>query len=157
MERKPDIQYIGQFYIHGSEARELARQEQAKRAKTMLPLTREQRVKKVYIDPVAILGITVAVVMLAVMIIGAVSIHMAWKQDIRMAAYLETLHQENAQLEQDYRSNYDLEDVRLKAEALGMIPVTQAETIEIQVRIPAVQPKASWWDDLVWFVDGLIE
>ena len=30
MERKPDIQYIGQFYIHGSEAQELARKEQEK-------------------------------------------------------------------------------------------------------------------------------
>jgi len=157
MERKPDIQYIGQFYVHGSEARELARQEQAKHARTMLPLSRRQRVKKVYIDPVAIIGITVAVVMLVVMMIGAVSIHTAWNRNIQMASYLDTLRQENRQLEQEYHSGYDLEDIQQKAVALGMIPIAEAETIEIQVRIPAAEPQTTWWDELVWFVDGLIE
>ena len=113
MERKPDIQYIGQFYIHGSEARELARQEQAKRARTMLPLFRQQRVKKIYVDPVAVAGIAVAVFMLVVMIVGAISIHNAWNQYIQMSAYVEKLTQENTVLEQDYRSGYDLEDIRV--------------------------------------------
>jgi len=41
--------------------------------------------------------------------------------------------------------------------AVGMIPIAEAETIEIQVRIPAAEPQTTWWDELVWFVDGLIE
>ena len=62
MERKPDIQYVGQFYIHGSEARELARKEQEKQARTRLPLERLQNIQKVYLDPVALMGIVVSVV-----------------------------------------------------------------------------------------------
>jgi hypothetical protein len=157
MERKPDIQYIGQFYIHGSEARELARQEQAKKAKTMLPLVRQQRAKKIMVDPVAVTGIVVAVMMMVVMIVGAISIHNAWTQHGRMAAYVQTLTQKNTQLEQDYRRGYDPADIREKALALGMIPVEEAETVQALVSVPVAEAEPTWWEDLVWFVDGLIE
>lgn len=157
MERKPDIQYIGQFYIHGSEARELARQEQEKRARTMLPALRQQRVQKIYIDPVAIMGITVAVIMLVVMVIGAVSIHNAWMRNVQMESYLHTLRQENAVLEESYRAGFDLEDIRQKAVALGMIPISEAETVDVHVTVPVMQKEPTWWDEIVWFVDGLIE
>ena len=36
MNQKPKIQYIGQFYIHGSEARALELQEQKKQAENNL-------------------------------------------------------------------------------------------------------------------------
>ena len=157
MERKPDIQYIGQFYIHGSEARELARQEQEKRAKTMLPLFRQHRVRKIFIDPVAVAGIAVAVVMMVVMIAGAINIHNAWTQYGRMAAFLEVLTQEHTALEQEYRAGYDVDDVREKALALGMIPAEEAETMQIRVSVPARQKDPTWWEELVWFIDGLIE
>ena len=157
MERKPDIQYIGQFYVHGSEARELARQEQAKRAKTQLPLFRQQRIKKIVVDPVAVTGIAVAVVMMVVMIVGAISIHNAWMQHDRMAAYVKELTKENTALEQEYRAGYDPEDIREKAVALGMIPAAEAQTMQIYVRVPQVEKDPTWWEDMVWFLDGLIE
>ena len=74
MVQKPKIQYIGQFYVHGSEARALEQQEQKKKAKTKLPLARLERIEKIYVDPVALAGIAVAVVMLAVMVLGAVQL-----------------------------------------------------------------------------------
>ena len=157
MERKPDIQYVGQFYIHGSEARELARQEQAKHAKTKLPPVRQQRAKKIMVDPVAVAGIVVAVIMMVVMVVGAISIHNAWTQYGRMSAYIETLSEKNVQLEQEYRSGYELDDIREKALALGMIPAEEAETIQVIVHMPVAEAEPTWWEDLVWYVDGLIE
>lgn len=157
MERKPEIQYIGQFYIHGSEARELARKEQRKRAKTMLPLERIQRIEKVFLDPVAIMGITVAIVMLVTMVIGAVSIHAAWIQYSQVSAYVETLSQENETLEQQYRSGFDPEDIREKAVTLGMIPMEEAESIDIHVVIPVAEPEPTLLEEIQWFVEGLIE
>jgi hypothetical protein len=157
MERKPDIQYIGQFYVHGSEARELARQEQAKRAKTQLPLFRQQRIRKIAVDPVAVTGIAVAVMMMVVMIVGAISIHNAWMQHDRMAAYVKELTAENTALEQEYRAGYDPEDIREKAVALGMIPAAEAQSILIYVRVPQVEKDPTWWEDMVWFLDGMIE
>ena len=157
MERKPDIQYVGQFYIHGSEARKLARQEQQRTAKTKLPLARLQNVQKVYVDPVALVGIAVAVIMLAVMILGAVQIHRAWQEYEVVAEYRDGLKRENARLEHKYRSGYDLEDIRVKAEALGMVPVEEATTVQVTVTMPLVEPEPTWWEDLVWFLDGLLE
>jgi len=157
MARKPDIQYVGQFYIHGSEARELARQEQARKAKTMLPLARLQNVQKVYVDPVAVMGLVVAVVMLVVMIIGAVSVYNAWTEHEDVSAYLEELKRENAVLDHGYRSGFDLEDIRTKAIAQGMIPLEEANTVDIRVTVPVVEAEPTWWEDVVWFLEGLIE
>ena len=157
MARKPDIQYVGQFYIHGSEAKELARQEQAKHAKTMLPLARLQQVQKVYVDPVAIMGLVVAAVMLVVMIIGAVSIRNAWTEHQAISTYLEKLRVENAQLEEDYHNGFDPEDISTKALAMGMVPMEQANVIDIRVTVPAAEQEPTWWDDLVWLLEGLIE
>lgn len=157
MERKPDIQYIGQFYIHGSEARELARQEQARRAKTRLPLSRLQNVQKVYVDPVAVIGIVVAVVMLVVMAIGAIQIYKAWDEYQIMTEYLSDLKRENTALEHSYRSGYDLEDIREKAITLGMVPVEEAQTIQVRVTVPEIEAEPTWWEDFVWFLEGLLE
>ena len=157
MERKPDIQYIGQFYIHGSEARELAGKEQGRIARTMLPLARLRNIQKLYIDPIAVMGIVVAVVMLVVMVIGALSIHTAWTQYRQMSAYVDTLSEKNAVLEEKYRSGFDPEDIREKAIALGMIPIEEAETIDLHVVVPVTAPEPTMWEEIVWFLDGLIE
>ena len=157
MERKPDIQYVGQFYIHGSEARELARKEQEKQARTRLPLERLQNIQKVYLDPVALMGIVVSVVMLVVMIVGAVQISRAWATYEQMSVQLAALQRENDVLEHGYRSGYDLEEIRIQAEAMGMIPVEEAETIQIRVTMPVEEPEPTWWENMVWFLEGLIE
>ena len=65
MTEKPKIQYIGQFYVPGSEAQVLAPKKKKKKAKTKLPIAKQEQVKAIYIDPVALIGITVAVGMLA--------------------------------------------------------------------------------------------
>ena len=44
MSQKPKIQYVGQFYIHGSEARQLELQEKKKQAKSKLPLERLRKI-----------------------------------------------------------------------------------------------------------------
>lgn len=157
MARKPDIQYVGQFYIHGSEARELARQEQAKHAKTTLPLAGVQRIEKVYVDPIALMGIAVAVIMLVVMLIGALNIHQAWQEHQAMSAYLGELKQCNTVLEHSYRSGFDPEDIRAKATAMGMVPLAEANVVDVYVTMPVVEEEPTWWEDVRWFLEGLIE
>ena len=44
MASKPEIQYIGQFYIHGSEAKALKLQQQQKTSGFELPLHRLEKV-----------------------------------------------------------------------------------------------------------------
>ena len=129
----------------------------ARRAKTKLPLARIEKIQKIYIDPVAICGIAVAVVMLVVMLIGAVQIHNAWTQYESTATTLNELQRRNAILEHGYKGSYDLEDIRLKALSMGMIPVSEAETVVISVNVPTPEPELTWWEETKWFLGGLLE
>ena len=156
MSQKPKIQYVGQFYIHGSEARQLELQEKKKRAKSKLPLERLRKVEVVYLDPVAIFGIVTALVMLTVMILGVLQIRDDWKDYRTMSDYVSRLYSENAQLQADYRSQYDLEDIRVKAQAMGMVPKSELEVRTVYVTIPQPEPEMTWLEEIQWFLSGLL-
>ena len=155
MSQKPKIQYVGQFYIHGSEARQLELQEKKKQAKSKLPLERLRKIEVVYLDPVAIFGIVTALVMLTVMILGVLQIRDDWKEYRVMSNYVSRLNSENAELQADYRSQYDLEDIRIKAQALGMVPKSDLEVRTVYVTIPQPEPEMTWMEELQWFLSGL--
>lgn len=155
MSQKPKIQYVGQFYIHGSEARQLELQEKKKQAKSKLPLERLRKIEVVYLDPVAIFGIVTALVMLTVMILGVLQIRDDWKEYRVMSNYVSRLNSENAELQADYRSQYDLEDIRIKAQALGMVPKSDLEVRTVYVTIPQPEPEMTWLEELQWFLSGL--
>ena len=154
MNQKPKIQYVGQFYIHGSEARQLEL-ERKKQAKSKLPLERLRKVEVVYLDPVAIFGIVTALVMLTVMILGVLQIRDDWEEYRVMSNYVSRLNSENAQLQADYRSQYDLEDIRVKAQALGMVPKSELEVRTVYVTIPQPEPEMTWLEEIQWFLSGL--
>ena len=155
MSQKPKIQYVGQFYIHGSEARQLELQEKKKQAKSKLPLERLRKVEVIYLDPVAIFGIVTALVLLAVMTVGVLQIRDDWQDYRTMSNYVSRLNSENAELQADYRSKYDLEDIRAKAEALGMVPRSELEVKTVYVTIPEPEPEMTWLEELQWFLTGL--
>ena len=153
MVQKPKIQYVGQFYVHGSEARKLEVQEQ-KTFRQYLP-KRLQTIQKVYVDPVAILGIAVAVVMLVTMAIGAWQLHQDWQEYDRMAEYVSSLKKTNAELHLEYESMYDLADVKAKALALGMVPKSELKHATVIVTMPEPEPVPSKVDELRGFLEGL--
>ena len=155
MSQKPKIQYVGQFYIHGSEARQLELEAKRKQAKSKLPMERLRSIREIYLDPVAIGGIVTALVLLAVMIVGALQLRDDWQDYRVMDNYVSRLNSENAKLTEEYRSQYDLEDVRSKAEALGMVPREDLETRSVYVTVPQPEPETTWWEHLQWFLEGL--
>lgn len=149
MIQKPKIQYVGQFYVHGSEARALELEEQKKQPKTKLPLAKLETIEKIYVDPVALAGIAVAVVMLVVMILGAVQLQNDWMEYQRMADYVTDLKTENAQLTHIYRGGYNLEDIEMKALAMGLVPKSELKTIAISVTAPEAEPELTWDQKIV--------
>ena len=155
MVQKPKIQYIGQFYVHGSEAHQLELEQEKKKAKTKLPLERLRKIEKIYVDPVALMGIAVAVVMLVVMVVGALQIRDDWAVYERMSDYVSELNRTNAELTHAYRASYDLEDIRIKATALGMVPKEELETMTVTVTVPEPEPVPSKIDEIRWFLEGL--
>lgn len=155
MAQKPEIQYIGQFYIHGSEAKKLAEKKEQKKAKTQLPAHRFERIRKVYVDPLAITSLCVAAVLFVTMVMGALSLQTAW-QDLQTAQQrVYELQNDNVILTSQYRSGYDLNEVRSAALALGMIPSEEAQVMHIHVTVPVQQPEPTLLEDIVWFLEGL--
>ena len=155
MSQKPKIQYVGQFYIHGSEARQLEQEAKRKQAKSKLPLERLRSVREINLDPVAIGGILVSLVLLAVMIAGALQLKTDWANYRVMDSYVSRLSSQNAKLTEKYRSQYDLDDIRSKAEALGMVPREELQTRSVYVTVPQPEPEPTWWENLQWFLEGL--
>lgn len=155
MAYKPEIQYIGQFYIHGSEARKLAEKKEQKQAKTTLPSQDFLRERKVHVDVLAIASLVMAAVLLVTMVVGAMGLQQAW-QDMELAEkYVTLLQKEHRTLVRNYRSGYDLNQVRSAALALGMVPVEEVETRKIHVTVPQIQPEMTAWEEMVWFAQGL--
>lgn len=155
MTQKPKIQYVGMFYVHGSEAKRLQEEQRRKEARTKLPLERLRKIEAIYIDPVALVSIVVAVVMLVTMAYGALRITRDWAAYRQMSKYVSELKLENANLFQEYRSNVDLEDVYTKATALGMLPEEKIPTRTITVSVPEVPVEPAWTERVVAFFTEL--
>ena len=155
MERKPDIQYIGQFYVYGSEAKQLEEQSEQKKRKIRLPLLKAEKIYRIQVDPVAICAILTAVVMLVVMVLGTLRMHQAWQQFGVVQNYRNQLKQTNIQLTNQYRESIDLESIRQAALAMGMVETDQVETRYITVKIPQREPDPTWWENFRWFWQGL--
>ena len=155
MTQKPKIQYIGQFYVPGSEARVLAPKEKKRKAKTKLPAAKREQVGAIYIDPIAIVGILAAVALLAVMVLGVLQIRDDWTEYNAMSRYVSQLKSENAELKSTYRDGYDLADIREKALGIGLVPKEESKTMRITVTVPQREPEPTLWDDIVWFFQGL--
>ena len=155
MNQKPKIQYVGQFYVHGSEARALQLQEQKRQAKTKLPHARIQKIEKVYVDPVALAGIAVAVVMLVTMVLGAVQLKRDWDQYERVSSYVSELKKENARKNHAYRLSYDLADIETKALAMGLVPKSELETMTVSVTVPEKLPQMTRMEEIRFFLEGL--
>jgi len=154
MAKKPEIQYVGQFYVYGSEAQALAPK---KKAQFQLPKPRLEleKIEKIYVDPVALIGLAVAVVMLVCMVVGACQISSCWQEYEQMSHYLSELKRENARLEHSYHISYDLEDVEAKALAMGMVPAEEIPRMSVRVIVPTPEAEETAWDEFVWFMQGL--
>ena len=159
MTRKPEIQYIGQFYVYGSEAKQPVREPKEKIAQ--LPMPKLAQVQKIYLDPVAIVGLVVAVVMLFVMVAGTIQIQEAWQEYHVMSDYVSRLKATNADLKAEYREKVNLTEIESTAISMGMVPISELQTMDVTVTVPEAKEEPSAleeaWDDFVWFMEGLFE
>lgn len=156
MPRQPDIQYV-QFYVDGTAARKL---ETNRSTQNQMPVRRKRKVmrrkkKIIAIDPLSVSAVLVAGVMLVSMAVGMVRLGVIDRETEKMEAYVSALQQENATLQQTYRDGYDLEDIREKAVAMGLVPITRNESITIQAQVPVEQEQTTVWDQIGTFLAGL--
>jgi len=157
MAQKPEIQYVDQFYVHGSEARklELRPKLQPKKEKTPQAQAAPQKQIRICVDPVALIGMVVAVVMMVALVMGAVHIRDTWNEYDVMENYLGNLKLQNLELHQEYRKGYNLEEIRSAALALGMIPAEEATVMPVRVTVPEPEAEPTIIDEMIWFLKGL--
>ena len=143
MARQPDVRYI-RLYTDGSAARKM----EPTFLKNTIRLPNAKRKKKLVlrIDPVAVLGVAVAAVMMVLMLVGVVQLSAAQKQEAVMAEYVQTLKTENEVLQNTYNSGYDLGEVEELALALGMVPKEQVQRISIRVAQEEEAPTPGVWE-----------
>lgn len=137
------------FYVDGSAARQLEPELPQKR-KSRLPKVRRTRQPVVYYDPVALCSLAVTALMFVLIVAGIVTLCVANMQANQMEQYVIELSQENAQLQKEYESGYDLEQIRQEALAMGMIPKEEAQTMTIQLQIPEPIPEEPSVLEQVW-------
>lgn len=155
MTPKPKIQYVGQFYIHGSEARAVAQKEKQRKAKTQLPLAKLQQITEIHVEPVALASIGAALVLLVTMLVGAMQLKQDWQEYTRMRDHVDTLTAKNVELTQTYRSSYDLDVIESRARGLGLVDRSEVPTVNITLNPPAPKAEETLLDDIVWFFKGL--
>ena len=152
MARQTEVLYVN-YYMSGSAAYNVDPRPFKKEVK--LPKQRRRGKIVLHVDPMAILGICVAFVMFILMIVGAVRLGLAQKQADQMANYVQVLQAQNEQLRAEYENGYDLEEIRQIAEAKGMIPVSEAKQVSVQLIVPEVAKQPSAWESFVTFLTGL--
>ena len=155
MVKKPEIQYIDKFYVHGSEARVLELKPRRRIIKTVLPLSAPDKTIRIGIDPVAICGIVVAVALMVALVLGTVQYVQVCREYRAMMDYVVSVQNENVELRESYRSKVDLAAVEARALELGMIPIEMADKITIRVEQPVPEPEMTIWDEIEWFCKGL--
>ena len=150
MARQADIQYV-EYPVDGTAARKVERQIQHQSAAPVYARHRAQ-CKVIAVDPVAICGIVLSVVMLFAMVIGLAE----YRHSLQMSAHVRQLQQENFQLQQNYQAGYDLEEIERIALEAGMIPAENMERVRISMQTPEEEDtRMSFWDTLTTFLVGI--
>ena len=150
MVRKPDIEYINKYYVHGSEAKVIEFKTSKKTPKTTLPKPLQEKKMTILVDPVALFGLVVAAVMMIVMLVGLADFKAACEEKQAVASYVTELHDDNIMLKHTYRNSYDLDKVKETALALGMVPASEVTTTKIVSEIPEPEQENTWWDNFLW-------
>lgn len=158
MARKADIQYIQHYYTSGTAARKLAVKPEQEKAP--LPFFEPQMLEpdqkiSVAVDPLSLSAIVVAAVLVVLMVVSLFQYGQAYQRQVALQEYVYTLSNENAELQKTYESGYDLAEIEAQAIALGMIPVEEAQVIQVSGTVPAVPAEPTRWESIQLFLSEL--
>ena len=152
MAQQLDIQYV-RFYTDGSAARKVAPAIPLKTLK--LPKLKKHKKVVLHIDPIAICSILMAGLMLILMTVGVVKLCHTRQQLTAMNAYIETLREENTELNATMSQGYDLAEIERTALALGMVPEEQVQHIQLQMPATVEEETPGAWEQFYIFLTGL--
>lgn len=147
MTRQSDVRYVN-FYTSGTAARQVERKSEKKPVKQTVAAAPVRRIP-IPFDPVAVFGTTVALVMLVCMLVGLAQVNTANEQVQAMEHYVTQLEAENARLQSEYAEGYDLDEIRIAANSMGLVPVEQVRHITITIPEEEAVEQPTWWEQLL--------
>lgn len=153
MARKSDIQYI-RFYTDGSAARKIEPVHPQRQRRPVPKAHRRKRVT-IQVDPIALAGIVLSLVMLVMMVSGVKELRSAKQELVQMERYVQVLTADNALMEKTINEEYDLDDVREKARALGLVPIEEVNHIAFKDQVPAEPEHTPIWEQIKGFISEL--
>ena len=147
-----DIRYID-FSTEGTAARKFASVPQKK---VQLPEAKRRTRRVLIIDPLAVVGVALAVCMLVLMGVGMFHLQAAKDRNVQMAQYVDSLTEKNTTLREEFNEVCDLDEIRKLAMALGMIPKQEAPQTGISMYIPEETVETpTLWEQIGTFLAGL--
>ena len=146
MARKTTERYV-RYYTFGSTAAKLDRD--ARRA--TLPKYHEPAKRKpLAVDPVSMLGSAVAVMLAILMVVGLIQVSVTAKAVREAETQVAVLQQEQKLLQEKYENSYDLEEIRVSAESMGMIPAEEAVHVGVKPPAETIQiQQLGWWESML--------
>lgn len=154
MAQRMNVEYI-RLYTVGSAALKLESALPEQKYNTQ-KLPHKAKKIKLYIDPVAILSICVAVCMIVLMFVGFTHLHRAQVQVEVMQSYVDRLEVQHATLSNEYKEGYNLDQIRQSALEMQMIPAQQAAHISLYIpEEPEQVAQITLWDRIGTFLTGL--
>ena len=154
MARRNEVQYVS-FYTAGTAAHKI---EPVSAPKKKAESKQPRRAKKIriFVDPMALIGGCVAMVMLVMMLVGLGQLQAARQQEAQLQAYINRLEEQSIMLNAQFQAGYDANEIYDVAIGMGMIPADQAERVQVSVQIPAeVEEEHSAWENIYTFLIGL--
>ena len=149
MARSNEVQYI-RYYTTGSAAQKVElpqkvkKQPKPKQQRVQIPLTK--------LDGLAAVGIVVAAVMLVCMLMGFAQVCAINRQIQDMEVYVSQLEAKQDDLQAQYDHGYNLEEIRLAAESMGLVSVDQVEHITVSIQQPQPVQQLNWWQTVVNYI-----
>ena len=146
MARKYNDRYV-RFYTYGSAA---VKVEDPRRTASLPKEQKAQKRKPIPFDPFAFAGNVVAVFMAILMIVGFCQVAATNAKVQELEGQLMVLEQQEQMLLEKYYGSFDLDEVRVAAESMGMIPAEEAVHVQVRVDAPNMEvQQLGWWDTLV--------
>ena len=159
MARKADIQYVHHYYTCGTAAKKVAIKAHQPKRKPLPHFEPKFQMPEhevvVKLDPISISAIVVCAVLMVMMVVSLFQYSAAHQRNVELQEYVYALQEENLNLERDFKADLDLDQIRAQAMALGMIPVAEAQTIQVSGRVPVRQADPTCWERMGLFLRDL--
>ena len=147
---RSEIQYI-RYYSAGSAAARLELPELPKEIHKPAPKPKKvaQPRPVLVMDRMAFIGIVVTVVMLLLFAVGIIHTAVIHHELTQTQAGVEQLRQENETLKAQYDELLDLEQIRIAAETMGMVPAEQVPHIQVSVHVDEPVAEQTGWQNFL--------